>query len=182
MSKNILCGWWKNGGQKRMQTRSVCSINKLLQVRQKSGQNVSLCVLGGVSVSQSSQVNSRGSLTVKGWDSVCWGDGKLPGSIRQLCIHFCWCVCVLSAVREESHLCSSSSALCSCLDLEHRNLLTILLHKETPTSMQAWWPFMTVQCIKIKATWMRHDASSQLHFMDPERGVFEVGPLVEDLR
>lgn len=107
-------------------------------------------VLGGVSVSQSFQVNSGGSLTVMGWDTVCWGDGKLPGSIRQGCTHLCWGVSVCGCSLQWGRDLISAEAVqhcCSCSDLEHRNLLTIPLHKERPTSVQARWSFIPVQWI-----------------------------------
>ncbi len=172
-----LCGWWKKGGQNDCSCWVCVGINEPLQVEQKSEHNVSVCVLGGVSVSQSFQWTQEGVWLWWAEILCAEGDGKLPGSIRQVCTHLYWCVCmcvwVLSAVNEGSHLCSSSPAL-----------LFLLRPWETGTSKQfhsikkgqplASWPFIPVQWINQRATWIRHDAEQSTSLYGARKRGLEV--------
>lgn len=94
--------------------------------------------------------------------TLCWGDGKLPGSIKQACTHthtaMQVCECFLQWWRNLLSVVVAQHC-CSCSDLDHQRLVTIPLHEERPASKQKRWPFIPAQCIKQRGyTWMRHDA------------------------
>ncbi len=135
-----LCGWWKKGGQKWLAIECVLDQRATASKTEVRTQCISVCtgrcfcvpVIPG-ELRRESDCDGLRYCVLRWWKTA----RKYKTSVHTL-ILVCVCVCGCS-LQWPGDLISAVAVqhCCSCLDLENRNLLTIPLHKERPTSVQA---------------------------------------------